>query len=166
MNDEYERFLYYFRDNYSDEQYRYIKAARKYNIDYRYLLDTRFNSFQLREIIIGLIQKIDISIYYDLNFTGSQMKQIRLGLLDGVDAAVYAIYNLPSRKMKKIRRTLTNEMYGRPVRKNLKDANQYDVFEVNVQIESLTSKLLNTPITLDIDQIFSEESSLDDLFES
>lgn len=164
MSDEYEQFLYYFRDNYTDEQYRYLKAARKYNIDYRYLLDTRFNSFQLREIIIGLIQRIDINLYYNLNFSASQMKQIRLGILDGIDATVYAIYNLPSRKMKRIRRVLTNEMYGRPVRKNLKDTNQYNVFEVNVQIETLTNKLLTTQNDLNFDQMLDDDTSLDDLF--
>lgn len=63
----------------------------------------KYNCFQLRQILNGIISNIDISKYTNPIYTWEQMYEIRLGLEKELDVDIYANPEYDWRKMEQIR---------------------------------------------------------------
>ena len=90
--------------HYKDLLYEIYKVFKD-NLDLSYI-KTKFDYWQIRQIVKGLISNVDVSQYAKIEFTSLQMYQIREGLEAGVNINVYARPEFNSEKMRKLKTIL------------------------------------------------------------
>lgn len=89
---------------YKDLLYEIYKVFKD-NLDLSYI-KPKFDYWQIRQIVKGLISNVDVSQYAKIEFTSPQMYQIREGLEAGVNINVYARPEFNSEKMRKLKTIL------------------------------------------------------------
>ncbi len=87
-------------------QLRELELGMRAGIDERKYADKKYIFFQMAELRKGLVSGVDISLYSDVFFDWFQMREIRKGLEQGLDVSLYRDVDMDYLLMREIRKGL------------------------------------------------------------